>query len=121
MDFWNETNRISETPAHVDWYKADKYCRWLAEVTQLPFSLPTEAQWEYAARNRGEFLIAPTNDGTIQIKNGKGINITTADDREDYAIKIGNNLRTLSPMPGDARAPNPLGIYDMAGNGFEWM
>ncbi|MCP2003028.1 UNVERIFIED_ORG: formylglycine-generating enzyme required for sulfatase activity [Buttiauxella agrestis ATCC 33320] len=119
--YWDTINSTPDTPAHVDWNDADKYCNWLAEITKMPFSLPTEAQWEFVARNRGEYVIAPTNDGTIQIRNGKGINITTADDREEQAAKIGIDLRTLSPMPGNAREPNPLGIYDMAGNGFEWM
>ncbi|MHC4058667.1 formylglycine-generating enzyme family protein [Yersinia pseudotuberculosis] len=119
--YWEEKNSISETPAHVDWNEADNYCQWLAKVTKLPFSLPTEAQWEYAARNRGQFVIAPTNDGTIQIEDRKGLNVATEDDREAYARKVGTSLNTLSPMPGDARPPNPLGIYDMSGNGYEWI
>ncbi|AJJ09386.1 sulfatase-modifying factor enzyme 1 family protein [Yersinia rohdei] len=118
---WEEKNRILDTPAHVDWNEANNYCQWLGKVTKLAFSLPTEAQWEYAARNRGQFVIAPTNDGTIQIEDRKGLNVTTEDDRETYARKVGTSLETLSPMPGDARPPNPLGIYDMSGNGYEWV
>ena len=118
---WREKNMTPETPAHVDWYEAEKYCHWLSTITELPFSLPTEAQWEYAARSRGQFVIVPTDDGTIKIKDRKGINITTSDDRESFARDHGTSLGILSPMPRDARPSNPLGIYDMAGNGFEWM
>ena len=118
---WREANDIPNGPAHVDWYEAEAYCQWLAKVTKLPFALPTEAQWEYAARNRGQYVIAPTNDGTIQIEDRKGINVASEDDRENYSRKIGSSLGILSPMPGDFRPPNPLGIYDMAGNGWEWM
>jgi len=118
---WREKNMTPETPAHVDWYEAEKYCHWLSTITELPFSLPTEAQWEYAARSRGQFVIVPTDDGTIKIKDRKGINITTSDERESFARDHGTSLGILSPMPRDARPPNPLGIYDMAGNGFEWM
>ncbi|WP_420172377.1 formylglycine-generating enzyme family protein, partial [Leclercia adecarboxylata] len=118
---WHEKNMMPETPAHVDWFEAEKYCQWLAVITELPFSLPTEAQWEYAARSRGRFVIVPTDDGTIQINERKGINITTSDDRKFFARQQGTSLGILSPMPRDARPPNPLGIYDMAGNGWEWI
>ncbi len=118
---WREVNMTPDTPAHVDWFEAENYCQWLATITKLPFSLPTEAQWEYAARSRGKFVIVPTDNGTIQIKERKGINITTSDDREIFAREQGTRLGILSPMPRDARPPNPLGIYDMAGNGWEWI
>ncbi|MCP2003029.1 UNVERIFIED_ORG: formylglycine-generating enzyme required for sulfatase activity [Buttiauxella agrestis ATCC 33320] len=120
-NFWDETNLIAKTPAHVDWYEADKYCNWLAKVTKLPFSLPTEAQWEYAARNRGIYVIAPTNDGTIRADEGSKSNVASESDSEAYAKKMGTSLGNLSPLPGDLYPPNPLGIYDMAGNGYEWM
>ncbi|MCP2003030.1 UNVERIFIED_ORG: formylglycine-generating enzyme required for sulfatase activity [Buttiauxella agrestis ATCC 33320] len=118
---WEEKNKTPETPAHVDWEEADGYCRWLAGVTKLPFSLPTEAQWEFAARNRGEYVIAPTNDGTIRVNEGSKSNVASENDSKDYAKKMGTSLGTHSPIPGNLYPPNPLGIYDMAGNGFEWM
>lgn len=42
---WDELNMTPQTPAHVDWNEAQQYCQWLATITNLPFSLPTEAQW----------------------------------------------------------------------------
>ncbi|MGV4056089.1 formylglycine-generating enzyme family protein [Citrobacter portucalensis] len=118
---WNDRKRIPDTPARVDWHEAERYCAWLGEVTGLPFSLPTEAQWEYAARSRGKYVVAPTDDGTIRIEGQKGINVATATDREMYARQSENSLDIASPLPRDFRPPNPLGIYDMAGNGWEWM
>ncbi|MBB1199810.1 formylglycine-generating enzyme family protein [Enterobacteriaceae bacterium 89] len=121
LDFWRDGVRTPDTPAHVDWNEANQYCTWLGKITGLPFSLPTEAQWEYAARNRGQYVVAPTDDGTIRIEGRKGINIATEDDVGGYSKSMGTSLGTLSPVPGDFRPPNPLGIYDMAGNGWEWM
>ncbi|MCP2003032.1 UNVERIFIED_ORG: formylglycine-generating enzyme required for sulfatase activity [Buttiauxella agrestis ATCC 33320] len=119
--YWDTINSTPDTPAHVDWNDADKYCNWLAEITKIPFSLPTEAQWKYAARNRGTYVIAPTNDGTIRADAGNESNVASEKDSKVYAEKIGTSLGFLSPLPGDLYPPNPLGIYDMAGNGFEWM
>jgi len=118
---WDSLNRLKNMPAHGDWYDADKYCSWLAKVTNIPFSLPTEAQWEYAARSRGQYLVVPTNDGTWKVENGKGINISTDQTREEWAENNQISLSSLTAMPVDNYPPNPLGIYDMAGNGFEWV
>ncbi|HDG1710673.1 TPA: SUMF1/EgtB/PvdO family nonheme iron enzyme [Kluyvera ascorbata] len=118
---WEERKIILNAPARVDWYEAEKYCAWLGKITGESFSLPTEAQWEYSARNRGQYVIAPTDDGVINIEGRVGINIATSFDRQKYANEIGTDLGISSPLPGDYRPPNPLGIYDMAGNGWEWM
>ncbi|MBK4716035.1 formylglycine-generating enzyme family protein [Tenebrionibacter intestinalis] len=115
-------NTLPDTPAHMDWYDAQKYCAWLGEVSGLPFALPTEAQWEYVARSRGKFIIVGTNSGVLEMKGAsRGINISGSLDREDFAIKMGLKGGTLITMPVDSYPPNPLGIYDMAGNGYDWV
>jgi len=119
------------TPAHLDWFEADKYCAWLANVSELPLGLPTEAQWEYAARSRGKFLMVATDDGTYKVtdddviedlKDGpKGINISSSWDRKIFAKEMGWKTGTLTPLPVDRFPPNPLGIYSMSDNGLEWV
>ncbi|MFJ4431057.1 formylglycine-generating enzyme family protein [Pseudomonas sp. NPDC089395] len=118
-------------PAPIDWYEAEKYCNWLADVSQLPFALPTEAQWEYAARSRGRFLMVATDDGTYKVTDDKitewwhdgpkGINISTSWDREAFAEKMGWSTGTFTPLPVDKFPPNPLGLYGMSDNGLEWV
>jgi len=125
-DKWAEYNRTPDTPARIDWYEGADYCAWLGKMTGLPFSLPTEAQWEYAARSRGQFMILPTNTGKVEIEfdgggKDRGINISTNYDRKLFARKNGTHLEELSSVPGDNYPPNSIGIYDMAGNGFEWV
>jgi formylglycine-generating enzyme len=120
-----------QLPAHIDWYEAEKYCNWLGAVSGLPFSLPTEAQWEYAARSRGQFLAVATNDGTYKVTDElynhdgsggpRGINISTARDRKEFAKAMGWRVRTLTSLPVDRFPPNPLGLYAMSDNGFEWV
>jgi formylglycine-generating enzyme required for sulfatase activity len=115
-------NKLPNTPAHMDWYDAEQYCTWLGKVSGLPFALPTEAQWEYAARSRGQFFIVGTNSGVLEMDRiNRGINISGGLDREDFAVKMGLKGGTMIALPVDSYPPNPLGIYDMAGNGYEWV
>ncbi|MER2472308.1 formylglycine-generating enzyme family protein [Photorhabdus laumondii] len=44
-------------PASVDWQESKDYCQWLGKVSGKNVDLPTEAQWEYAARSRGQLFI----------------------------------------------------------------
>lgn len=126
---WLDKNSTPNTPAHVDWHEADKYCNWLSEVTRLPFSLATEAQWEYAARSRGQFLMVATDDGTYKRPVGefseddgpRGVNISTEWDRVAFAREMGWKTDTQTPLPVDMFPPNPLGLYAMSDNGFEWV
>ena len=55
-------HRPGYVPWNITWHEADGYCRWLAGVTGQPFKLPTEAQWEYAAREGGKFIAYPMHD-----------------------------------------------------------
>ncbi|WP_158979568.1 SUMF1/EgtB/PvdO family nonheme iron enzyme [Cellulophaga sp. L1A9] len=81
------------------WFLAKSYCQWLGEQLNLPIDLPTEAQWEYAARSRGLNIEHATDSGIIEVG-------------ED------DNYGTDTPV--GTYQPNPLGIYDMSGGRAEW-
>ena len=97
-----------EKPARVTWREAKNYCGWLGLRTGLPMDLPTSAQWEFAGRNRG------STDWVFSTHDGKPLrfhsNLYERVSEGPEFVPIGSRL-----------PPNPLGIYDMADNGKEWV
>ncbi|WP_150914473.1 formylglycine-generating enzyme family protein [Marinobacter halotolerans] len=101
--------------------EAEGYCQWLATKTGLPISLPSEAQWEYAARNRGEDVPYATDDGRMQ----NDTYLQRPDQYIDPETPPSGNALSHSSMTTERRAvgsypPSPLGLYDMTGNVAEW-
>lgn len=108
MDATSISDRASNRPAGVSWYGAKAYCQWLGERTNLSFDLPTEAQWEYAARSGGRRMLFATDNGKIE----RGRNFP----REwQYGEKE-------PPLPDvGSYPPNPAGLYGMSENTSEWV
>ena len=112
-------------PVGVAWQGAKDYCVWLGKVSKLPFALPTEAQWEYAARARGQFLVFPTNDGYYR----EEINVPSYATRTKLIGDAGFPLLDDGEVLGNSGfvypvglyPPNPLGLYDLAHNGQDWV
>ena len=110
-----EVRNVPGTPAGVSWQQGQEYCRWLGQQLGIPMDLPTEAQWEYAARNRGQLIIYPTDNGNID----DGRNVASHEQREAYA-KEHRLFSGLVPAKVGMYPPSPLGLYDMITNGYEW-
>ncbi|MET3050474.1 MULTISPECIES: SUMF1/EgtB/PvdO family nonheme iron enzyme [Pseudomonas] len=94
----------SNLPAPTQsWQEAKDYCRWLGQLSGYPVDLPTEAQWEYAARNRGQYVVFPTDNGNLNY----GRNFPEPD--------------KMDTLPVDSFVPNPLGLYNLSGNATDWV
>ena len=70
--FWEDPafNRPRQPVVGVSWYEAVAFCEWLSETTSRRFSLPTETQWEKAARGGAEALAYPWGDEAFDGKGG---------------------------------------------------
>lgn len=106
---WEKIHQHGDLPAIINWTMANNYCQWLGKITNLPIALPTEAQWEFAARDRGKYIGFMTNNNKVE----PGVNVSSFKMRE--AIKDGY-FTPVGQFP-----PSPLGLYDLSGNGLEWV
>ncbi len=81
---------------------------------QKPYRLPTEAEWEYAARQGGQAVLFGNGKN---IADPVEINFDGDYDVKSYSIKGIDRQKTT---PVGSFAPNSLGLYDMSGNVWEW-
>lgn len=110
MDDLRKKYRAPRKPAGVSWYGAKAYCQWLGKLTGKPFDLPTEAQWEYAARSGGKRVLFATDNGKVE----EGRNYPADNDPR---IKPRLSAFDLGSFP-----PNPAGLYGMLDySSREWV
>jgi sulfatase modifying factor 1 len=102
--FWNDPNfnHPRQPVTGVTWHEATRYCEWLSAQTGRRYRLPTEAEWERAARGGIEHKKFPWGDDPPQ-------------SLPDYALRWQNG-----PEPVARYASNAFGLYDIGDNVHEW-
>lgn len=107
--------RGSRPVINVSWKDARDFCVWLSMKINQDIRLPTEAEWEHAAREGGKYV--RFGNGQL-IADPQEINFNGDENyKEPYSMSGMNRQKTL---PVATFKPNAFGIYDMAGNVLEW-
>jgi formylglycine-generating enzyme required for sulfatase activity len=90
---------------NVSWNEAQEYVQWLSKVTGATYRLPSEAEWEFLARGGTTTTYWWGNKAEQKRANCDGC-------RSEWDEK--------QTLPVGSFEPNPLGLFDTAGNVFEW-
>lgn len=98
---------------NVSWHECQDFIKKLNEITGYVFDLPTEAEWEFAAKG-GNYSLDKTFAGS-----DKWQDVAWCDDYR-LSNKDHSYLVSLTTQPVKSKLPNELGIYDMTGNVWEW-
>ena len=97
------TGNMNRPVDKVSWDECQEFIAELNKLTGRQFRLPTEAEWEYAARGGNQ---------------SQGFKFPGSNTVEDVAWYFYTSNSTTQPVAG--KLPNELGLYDMSGNVWEW-
>ena len=103
---YTPTGKDDAPVTDLSWTDTQQFVDWLSKVTQKPYRLPTEAEWEYAARGGTRSKYWWGDQLQASMANCKGCN-------EPYQVS--------QPLTVGSFKPNPFGLYDMGGNVHQWV
>ena len=98
--------RGSRPVIYVNWHDAQAYAAWLSKQTGKRYRLPSESEWEYAARAGTETAYSWGNEIGVNRANCNG---------------CGSRWDDKQTSPVGSFEPNAFGLYDMHGNVWEWV
>lgn len=105
----------------VSWNDAQEFIRWLNRETRGNFRLPTEAEWEYAARAHTATDYYWGSDVAQSCEYANGADQTVAPDQKmRWPVRLSCHDGYYYTSPVGTYAPNAFGLYDMLGNAREW-
>jgi formylglycine-generating enzyme required for sulfatase activity len=102
----------------VSWHDAQAYVAWLRRRTGKPYRLPTEAEWEYAARAGTRTSYSFGDDETALCAYARFADLGS---RFGWHDACRAETDVYGPLSVGSLKPNPWGIFDMHGNAWEWV
>lgn len=109
--------RAKRPVVNVSWSDAEEYVAWLAKTTGKPYRLPTEAEWEYAARG-----VTSVSAASQPFATGATISYKQANFDANFVYGPGRiGIYRQKTLSSGELPRNAFGLYDMHGNVFEWV
>ncbi len=124
-EYWDDSrfNHPSQPVVGITWFEARAYCAWLSAQTGERYDLPTEVEWEAAARGNGKTSAVaglPTEPpGSRQTGQGRVYAYGNEFD-PTQGNTFETHLRRTTPVGVFPRGRTPEGIADLSGNVWEW-
>ncbi len=104
---------------YVSWEDANAFAEWLSKETGQTFRLPTEAEWEYAARAGSEQIRFWGNNPDEACEYANVADMTAKEERPNWtSFHCDDGYAGAAPV--GSFKPNEWGLYDMLGNVWEW-
>lgn len=116
----NENSGAYHPVTHISWDDAQGYVHWLSQETGQNYRLPTEAQWEFAARGGSSTTFFWGNDPS-QACFYANVADQAALRQDEKWLSVSCEDGFTGPAPVGQFPPNPYGLYDMIGNVWEWV
>jgi len=115
------SGELNHPVIHVSWNDAVSYCEWLSRKMGKTYRLPTESEWEYAARSGGKNY--KYSWGNFGPEGKRGGNVADESAKRVFGWSgtwEGYDDGYVYTAPVGSFEPNELGLYDMTGNVWEW-